>query len=229
EVLRWAVTSRSTLRDALYQYDALGRLHHQQLNPGQKTDIGDFLELGPLGTALLPTDRPRALLIDEVDKSALDLPNDLLNIFEEGEFHIPELARAGETTIEVRAHGGQERFPIESGYVQCKEFPFVVLTSNGEREFPAPFLRRCLRLTMPEVDEALLTRIVTAHLGAEVAAEVEQMIVEFAKRSKSAALATDQLLNAAFLVSRKGKAFDENEKKRVLEALQKELAAPAPV
>ena len=42
---------------------------------------------------MLPSTRPRALLIDEIDKSDIDLPNDLLDIFEEGEFLIPELQR----------------------------------------------------------------------------------------------------------------------------------------
>ncbi|MEK8173115.1 hypothetical protein NKH77_41380 [Streptomyces sp. M19] len=33
------------------------------------------------------------LLVDELDKGDVDLPNDLLTVFEEGEFEIPELAR----------------------------------------------------------------------------------------------------------------------------------------
>jgi MoxR-like ATPase len=92
EVLRWHITSRSTLNDATYQYDVLGRIHAQQL--GQHTeDIGVFVRLGPLGTALVGSTRPRALLIDEIDKSDLDLPSDLLDVLERGEFDIPELAR----------------------------------------------------------------------------------------------------------------------------------------
>ena len=35
EPLNWHVTSRSTLTDALYQYDALGRLHATQVDPAQ--------------------------------------------------------------------------------------------------------------------------------------------------------------------------------------------------
>ena len=50
----------------------------------------------PLGTALLPYRIPRVLLIDELDKSDIDLPNDLLAIFEEGEYDIPELTRISE-------------------------------------------------------------------------------------------------------------------------------------
>ena len=41
------------------------------------------------------------LLIDEIDKSDVDLPNDLLNVLEEGEFRIPELVRIAETESEM--------------------------------------------------------------------------------------------------------------------------------
>ena len=96
-VLRWHVTSSSTLNEALYRYDAIGRLQELQLT-NQAPKITDYLTLGPLGTALLPTHTPRALLIDEIDKADIDLPNDLLNVFERGEFDIPELARLGAAT-----------------------------------------------------------------------------------------------------------------------------------
>ena len=71
----------------LYLYDAVGRL--QEVRAGDEADIGHFIRLGPLGTALLGTARPRVLLVDEIDKSDIDLPNDLLNIFEEGQFSHP--------------------------------------------------------------------------------------------------------------------------------------------
>ena len=38
--------------------------------------------------------------------------------------------------------------PGARGRVRCRAFPIVVITSNGEREFPPAFLRRCLRLEM---------------------------------------------------------------------------------
>ena len=249
DVLRWAITSRSGLKDALYLYDALGRLNAQQLisqarhvpagagstgieepdtHAGEST-IGDFLRLGPLGTALLPTSRPRALLIDEIDKSDIDLPNDLLNVLDEGEYHIPELERARNPVTEVKAGDGSESFPIERGHVRCRQFPLVIMTSNGEREFPAPFLRRCLQLTMPKLDVPLLTKIVAAHLGEDAARQAKAMIGDFAKRSDKEALAADQLLNAVFLVTRQGTGFDGTERERVLKAIQRELAAPSPV
>ncbi|MBE9070987.1 AAA family ATPase, partial [Leptolyngbya cf. ectocarpi LEGE 11479] len=101
-VLMWPVTARSTLELGLYRYDAIARLQDAQLRK-QKVEanesvekehsIGDYIQLGPLGTAFLPTPYPRVLLIDEIDKSDINLPNDLLHLLEEGKFEIPELIR----------------------------------------------------------------------------------------------------------------------------------------
>ena len=112
-VLYWPITTRTTLKDGLYQYDALGRLQEVRLQeeilkanltqtmPQEKQEtrlkeIEKYITLGPLGTAFLPSTKPRVLLIDEIDKSDIDLPNDLLSIFEEGRFEIPELERIKE-------------------------------------------------------------------------------------------------------------------------------------
>jgi MoxR-like ATPase len=220
-VLRWHITSSSTLRDALYRYDALGRLQEYQLT-SQPPDISSYLRLGPLGTALLPTGRPRALLVDEIDKSDVDLPSDLLNVFERGEFEIPELARLDQDTVEVREDGGDERFPIRQGKVACREFPFVVLTSNGERDFPPAFLRRCVQFRMPDSGPDLLRRIVVAHLGEDVAEFAETLIADFVDRTaNNHAQATDQLLNAIFVVA---KATPEPEEwERIVRMLFREL------
>jgi len=224
KVLRWHVTSSSTLKEALYRYDAVGRLQELQLTK-EAPEITDYLTLGPLGTALLPTRTPRALLIDEIDKADIDLPNDLLNVFERGEFEIPELARVGGAHDIREAPPGTERFAIHDGHVSCAQFPFVVLTSNGERDFPAAFLRRCIRLRMPPPDVELLTDIVTAHLGAAVAAECEGMIRQFAADAKTTrALATDQLMNAIYMVTRDVRPNSE-ERGRVVELLEKRLEA----
>ncbi len=223
DVLEWPINSRSALKDGLYIYDAIGRLQEQQ-RTGAETDIGAFLQLGPLGTALLPTKRPRALLIDEIDKSDLDLPNDLLNVFEKGEFYIPELQRLKrKEPVLIRDHTGKEEFPIENGYVKCHEFPFVVLTSNGEREFPAPFLRRCLRLRMPDPEPKDLAEIVELHLGEEIAKAASDLISDFDKRKKEETLATDQLLNAIHLIKGNHGVNDKEERERLIAALLKAL------
>ncbi|MCP4701702.1 MAG: AAA family ATPase [Gammaproteobacteria bacterium] len=159
-VLRWSITSRSVLQDGLYRYDAIGRLQETQRqgakpqeNDGTETvaaslDIGNYLSLGPLGTAFAARKRtinidgenreitcPRVLLIDEIDKSDIDLPNDLLHLFEEGAYQILELARLkSEKGFDIRPDDYDEELNnntvhIEAdGWIYCKEFPLVVMT-----------------------------------------------------------------------------------------------------
>ena len=176
-VLPWYITARSTLQEGLYRYDAIARLQDVQMGDKSK-DIGRYIQLGPLGTALLPSRRPRVLLIDEIDKSDINLPNDLLNLFEEGEFEIQELARISKEAnqVEVRTYDGID-VPIKEGRVRCQNFPFILLTNNGERDFPPAFLRRCLRLNMPyEPDATALKEIVKAHLENDVITKDEVKI-----------------------------------------------------
>ncbi|MEV0170503.1 AAA family ATPase [Streptomyces sp. NPDC050803] len=207
EPLRWHITSRSSLLDALYRYDALGRIHAQRLaGTADADDIAPFLRLGPLGTALLPTRHPRALLIDEIDKSDLDLPSDLLDVLERGEFEIPELARYEEDVVKVRECDGDDRHPIRKGRVKCDNFPFIVLTSNGERDFPAAFLRRCIRFTMPAPTTESLRKVVAAHLKIEEehSGPVDELIAAFVDRLRAGdSLAVDQLLNAVHVLTGK--------------------------
>jgi len=218
EVLRWPVNSRSTLADALYRYDAVGRLREATLERetrvthgtsrrlrdrrrGRRSGIGDFLRLGPLGTALAATEGPRVLLIDELDKADIDLPNDLLVVLEEGEFEIPELARLPEDrqSADVLVTGSRKRAKVHRGTVSCTHYPIVIMTSNGERDFPPAFLRRCVRLDLPDPDEEKLRDIVRLHLGAESLADAEDLIQNFLQRAAVQTLATDQLLAAIHL------------------------------
>jgi len=212
-VLRWPITTRSTLHEGLYHYDPIGRLREENLRKirgepltTEEDDIGRHIRLGPLGTALLPYRKPRVLLVDEIDKSDIDLPNDLLNVFEEGEYEIDELTRLPEEVdvVEVMT-ADQGRAQVQRGTVRCRAFPFVVLTSNGEREFPPPFLRRCLRLDIQPPDDKQLPAILAAHLGADAAANANERISDFiSKRDQGAALTTDQLLNAVYLATSGG-------------------------
>ncbi|MGP4114101.1 AAA family ATPase [Streptomyces sp. 4N509B] len=213
-VLHWPIVSRTTLGDGLYHYDAIARLQDTQIAASSRAagvptgvvppvpvgGIGSYLRLGPLGTALLPTAVPRVLLIDELDKSDIDLPNDLLNVLEEGEFTIPELERIAEREPEVTVltHDGQQ-VTLRDGRVRCRSFPFVVLTSNGERDFPAPLLRRCIHLELGRPDHERLATVVRAHLGDELARVGDDLIARFLERSRTEQLATDQLLNAIYL------------------------------
>lgn len=208
-VLHWPITSRSALRDGLYHYDALRRFEEAQLRgagPGADSarDLADYITLGPLGTALLPYERPRVLLIDEIDKADIDLPNDLLHVFENGEYHLDELrrVRAHLPEVEVFTHEGRERVPVREGFVQCNAFPVIIMTSNGEREFPPAFLRRCLQLRLAKPDRPQLERVVAAHLGSAVVDEYGDIIDDFIRRrSELGALPTDRLLIALHVLT----------------------------
>jgi MoxR-like ATPase len=213
-VLTWAVSARSRLQDALYRYDAVARLQDVQL--GRERPMGDYVRLGPVGTAFLPLRLPRVLLIDEIDKCDINLPNDLLNLFEEGRYEIPELVRCKDEyeSVSVRTEDADVLATIRGGRIFCREFPFVIMTSNGERDFPPAFLRRCLRLRMPDPSQnkAALERIVEAHLKRgkdskrwpRLQDQVEGLVTEFMGQgeAKTDDLATDQLLNVVYLLTR---------------------------
>ncbi|MFF1559692.1 AAA family ATPase [Streptomyces sp. NPDC058279] len=205
-VLRWPVVSRTVLQEGLYRYDAIARLQDVQIAASGGTaaggvpGIGKYIRLGPLGTALLPTTRPRVLLIDELDKSDIDLPNDLLNVLEEGEFTLPELERVADSEPEVRVLTDDgTKVTVRDGHVRCRAFPFIILTSNGERDFPAALLRRCIQLKLGQPGEKRLATMVRAHLGEEAAQLGAELIREFLSRSQSELVAADQLLNAIYL------------------------------
>lgn len=220
-VLRWPISSHTTLVNGLWEYDAIGRVQasaagrhrSEEEGPAGEPDIGQFVHLGPLGTALLPHDRPRVLLIDELDKSDIDLPNDLLGVFEEGEFTVRPLVRIASRQPEAYVYtaDAKDTVPVRFGQVRCRAFPIIVVTSNGEREFPPAFLRRCLRLEMGAPSIEQLAGMVAAHFhGIEVPHGTE-LIRSFVRRSdQDGGLATDQLLNAIYLSTSGAYSPDEN-------------------
>jgi MoxR-like ATPase len=215
-VLRWHITSRSTVADAQYRYDALGRIYEQRRQHegggGGSDDIEKFIQLGPLGTALASS-RKRALLIDELDKSDLDLPGDLLDVLERGEFAIPEIIREEKDEkngVWLRPWDEGEPCRVLGGRVRCTEFPFIVMTSNGEQELPPAFLRRCVRFTMPKPDARMLRNVIHGWLhvdvpeqdGGSAASPFAALVEQFVERVGSGeVVAIDQLLNAVYLIN----------------------------
>lgn len=239
-VLTWAINARSTLEDGLYRYDAIARLQDTNfekkktqtkgIQQTEEKDIGEYIKLGAVGTAFLPSLLPRVLLIDEIDKSDINLPNDLLNLFEEGEFEIPELVRRSQdnqqnsdskTSFTVYTADQDIKATIAGGRVSCYTFPIVVMTSNGERDFPPAFKRRCLRVRMPDPNSEALTKIVKAHFGNDFLAhernraKFENLLQIFSPSDKLTERSTDQLLNAIYILTHEV-GQDEDSIKQVL-------------
>jgi MoxR-like ATPase len=113
----------------------------------------EFLLTRPLLTAIR-REEPTVLLIDEVDKTDIEVEGLLLEILSDFQVTIPEL-----------------------GTVAAVRRPFVVLTSNASRELSEALKRRCLYLHLdypdvdrerqivlsqvPDLDERLATQLVT--------------------------------------------------------------------
>jgi MoxR-like ATPase len=241
-VLTWPINARSNLQEGLYRYDALARLEDYQAEDVR--NIGSYITLGAVGTAFLPSFLPRVLLIDEIDKSDINLPNDLLNLFEEGEFRIAELARRSEeemvdesqenskqeANFVVYTHDKNAKAKIWGGWVRCYAFPIIVMTSNAERDFPPAFKRRCIRVKMPDPKQDELKKIVEAHFqefkpdilkNPKIAELIEQFRPD---DNKPADRATDQLLNTIYLLT--GEVSPEgNDEKQIRDILLRRLSA----
>ncbi len=88
----------------------------------------------------------------------------------------------------------------------------MILTSNGERDFPLPFKRRCLLLEIPEPTPEVLKDIVKSHFNYKEASseskKIEAAIAEYVKKREKGELATDQLLNAVFMSMGENKPTD---------------------
>jgi MoxR-like ATPase len=191
-------------------------------------DIGQYITLGPVGTAFLPSQLPRVLLIDEIDKSDINLPNDLLNLFEEGWFRIPQLVRLAKESsepVQVQTADKGIEAKIYEGQVTCCAFPIVVMTSNGERDFPAAFLRRCLRVKMPDPEPEDLKEIIASHFAGQeqyqkYVSKLDELIKEFQQDKNRA---TDQLLNMIHLLTQEN--LPEAEAKTLRELVFKSLTS----
>ncbi len=140
ELLRWHIKSTTKAQEGLYVYDTVQRLHDSRFGDGDVKDIKRYIKLGPLGRALASPGRV-VLLIDEIDKADVEFPNDLLQELDVMRFQIFET--------------GEE--------IEARERPFVVITSNNEKELPDAFLRRCIFHYIEFPSPELMRRIVRVH------------------------------------------------------------------
>lgn len=155
------VHSRSESQDLQWRYDAVARLGDAQVLAAAKTSAQDvrarldhlrYLSPGPLwwvldwesaheqqktaggrtsGVPPVPDGwnpaKGSVLLIDEIDKAEADLPNGLLETLGNGAFPVPWREKPVASRVGLPT-------------------PLVVITTNGERDLPVAFVRRCLVL-----------------------------------------------------------------------------------
>ena len=145
------ITGRTEGRDLLWRFDTVRRLRDAHVaaatrEDGDLPDVLDaqnYLDKGVLWEAFV-TENPKGMvvLIDEIDKADADVPNSLLEVLGNGRFTVDE------TRAEIK--------------VNDERPPFIVITTNDERELSRPFRRRCVTLRLEEPDKARLLQIATA-------------------------------------------------------------------
>jgi MoxR-like ATPase len=177
----YVVKSDSEARSLFYDYDTIGRFHAAQIGratnasgPSDAVAARDFIEYRALGRAILDAYPPAevehlfagqyrhpgqpqrsVVVIDEIDKAPRDLPNDWLNEIEQLWFRVPELGFAiGGKAAETP----RQRISPDAA-------PFIVITSNSERQLPDAFLRRCVYHHIAFPDGETLAKIIDAHLA----------------------------------------------------------------
>jgi len=174
-VLGWryyeaVITSRTQARDLLWEVDLLRRLSDANLRDKEVSeDITPYIKPGVLWWAFDPASARRrgkpkeesdaawdasdpnlgdeseraVVLIDEIDKADPDVPNNLLVPLGSLQFQVEETRTLVET--------------------EAARAPLVFITTNGERELPAAFLRRCIDVELPDPDVERLVEIGKAH------------------------------------------------------------------
>lgn len=173
QVLGWwyykqMITSRTQASDLLWTFDALRRLSDAQ-DPKQRLfDKQYYVDPGTLWWAFNPQSAeqrgqrklPKAhvkhlasdpglppsadknnakavVLLDEIDKADPDVPNDLLEPFDLKSFTVRET----------------------NDRIEAERDAMLILTTNGERELPPAFLRRCVTLTLDPPTEDWFVKI----------------------------------------------------------------------
>jgi MoxR-like ATPase len=167
---------------ALYEWNYKKQLLRIQASSGEQAweethdDIftDEFLLTRPLLTAIRRTE-PTVLLVDEVDKTDVEVEGLLLEVLSDFQVTIPELG----TVVAVRR-------------------PFVVLTSNATRELSEALKRRCLYLHIdyPEAareKEIILSQVpgIDDRLGEQLVETVGRLRELDLKKSPSIAESVD--------------------------------------
>jgi MoxR-like ATPase len=181
------ITSRTQARDLEWSFDTLRRLGDAQVGKDELKPRGFYVDPGVLWWAFSPdtaalrgmrqTELPvemhlldparvgskegAVVLLDEIDKADPDVPNNLLEPLDVQQFKVEET-----------------QFPVS----QDTRKVLVIITTNGERELPPAFLRRCVSLELKPPTEPWLKKIAgekfpdgDRNLHARIAVDVMQL------------------------------------------------------
>ncbi|MEL6698359.1 MAG: MoxR family ATPase [Bacteroidota bacterium] len=165
---KFVAKHNSLARDLLYTYNSLQHFSEANQakaeNRGLEKTAADFITFQALGEAIRGADKKwmeqqedtphrSVVLIDEIDKAPREFPNDLLSELENMAFEVPEIP------AETYGQEGTTHFQAERAMR-----PIVVITSNGEKNLPDAFLRRCVFFHIPFPSEEKLLEIVRTRL-----------------------------------------------------------------
>ncbi|MBL8694454.1 MAG: MoxR family ATPase [Planctomycetes bacterium] len=154
------VKSTSTVRDLLYDFDAVAYLRSaNDPAPNAKKERKDFMNPGPLWKAYSRSRNDKevsVVLIDEIDKAPRDFPNDLL--------------------LELDKHQIQNPFePGQTISADPDRRPIIIVTSNAERRLPDAFLRRCISHRL-ELSKTVVRKAVEARWKSDFPRLTEEML-----------------------------------------------------
>lgn len=148
-----------------YQKQLLGIKIHENSDKtaSQKEELifsEEYLLKRPLLQAI-DSDKPKVLLIDEVDRADEEFEAFLLEVLSDFQISIPEL-----------------------GTIKAKQKPIVVLTSNRTRELSDALKRRCLYhwVEYPSMEKEL--KIIKKHIP-DIEESLAKEITEYVKRVRS--------------------------------------------
>jgi MoxR-like ATPase len=177
------ITSRTQARELLWEVDQLARFHDARRGNGGGEDppppLSEYVRPGILWWAInrdsalqyataeqdpnfnrdangRRVEHDRAVvLLDEIDKADPDVPNNLLVPLGSYRFQIEE---------------AMEPIQLERGVP-----PLIIITSNGERELPPAFLRRCIEYFIEDAPEDRLLDIAEQHFPTVSRARLKEL------------------------------------------------------
>lgn len=247
--LNFTITSKTRIEDLTADFDHLQRLHDAHNQTSEKSLKPDWAYFKPglfwwafnkesagrrsgteveaknlsvlldyPGKIAKSTDNinKTVLLIDEIDKAEPDLPNDLLEPLDRRRFFDP----SGKLIL---AKPGLELLTI--------------ITTNGERELPAAFMRRCVTLVLAEPDAEKLKAIAGYHFNPdefEMDAESFAQLVETmanktielrtnAPKQSRRSASTSEFIDAVRAAAQLKPRLDDKTWQRVLQAIEQSI------